>query len=338
MGLRFRTGNVSFSYRLTGLALAAVGAFAATLPARAAEESPWWDQQWTVRKKITIDTTSSGVPISEGVSSAPLLLRLLSTNFQFPSARDDGADIRLVAEDGKSVLSHHLERYDSLVAEAFVWVRVPEVKAGAQTTLWMYYGNLEPRGAAVLPKATYDDDTVLVYHFNEKGVPAVDSSGRGNVSLNVGMAVESAMIGGGLKLDGRSGLLIAPSDSLAWGSGPGMTWSAWIKPTELGPNAPIFSQREGANSLVIGLDAGVPYVELTDANGTKRSPTGEPLPTGAWRHLAVTATPSQVNLYVGGEPYVTLSSGLPAIRGQAVVGVEAGDPALPPTGFVGEAR
>ena len=164
------------------------------------------------------------------------------------------------ADDGKTVLPHHVERYDGLVSEAFIWVRVPEVKAGAQTTLWLYSGNPEPTraGAAPQPKATYDDDTVLVYHFNEKGVPAVDSSGRNNVSQNAGLAVDGSMIGGGLRLDGRSGLLIAPSDSLTWGGGAGLTWSAWIKLVELGADAVLFSRRDGGNAFVIGLNTECP--------------------------------------------------------------------------------
>ena len=47
-----------------------------------------------------------------------------------PSARDDGSDIRFVAGDDKTPLTFHIEKYDSLLGEAFVWVKVPDLKPG----------------------------------------------------------------------------------------------------------------------------------------------------------------------------------------------------------------
>jgi biopolymer transport protein ExbB len=50
-------------------------------------------------------------------------------NYQFLAAKEDGGDIRFVASDDKTLLPYHVERYDSLMNEAFVWVQVPDVKA-----------------------------------------------------------------------------------------------------------------------------------------------------------------------------------------------------------------
>jgi biopolymer transport protein ExbB len=133
----------------------------------------WWNGDWSIRKKITIDTSATGTVINQPIGSAAVLLRLHDGNFQFASAKDDGADIRFVAADDKTLLPYHIEKYDSLLNEAFVWVKIPEVAPGGKTILWLYYGN---NGNSVTrvdnSKATYDPETVLVYHFN--GEPPVD--------------------------------------------------------------------------------------------------------------------------------------------------------------------
>ena len=60
-----------------------------------------------------------------------MLLRLSDANFHFTSARDNGSDLRFIAADGKTVLPFQLESYDNVLNEAFVWVKLPEVKAAA---------------------------------------------------------------------------------------------------------------------------------------------------------------------------------------------------------------
>jgi hypothetical protein len=41
----------------------------------------WWNDDWTIRKKITLDTTGSA--ISDPVGTAAILIRLHDGNFQF---------------------------------------------------------------------------------------------------------------------------------------------------------------------------------------------------------------------------------------------------------------
>src|SRR5579871_1871454 len=105
------------------------------LPAHA-----WWKSEWTIRKKVTVDTSSTGVPVSGEIGDVPVLVRLHDGDFQFGSAKDDGSDIRFVAADDKTPLTFHIEKYDSLLGEAFVWVKVPTLKPGTATSLWLYYG------------------------------------------------------------------------------------------------------------------------------------------------------------------------------------------------------
>ncbi len=311
-------------------ALCALLAFVAT-PAQAKEEksaAPWWDKEWTVRKTITVDAGGAG--ISEPIGAATVLVRLHDGTFQFPLAKDDGSDIRFVAEDGKTLLPYHVERYDALLNEAFVWVKVPDVKPGAQTTFTLYYGSASAKAVSVNdPKGSFDADTVLVYHFAERSTPPADATANGNNADKAGVPAEGALIGSGLRLAGTAPISIPATASLAWTEGGAMTWSAWIKPGAPQGNAVIFSRRDGGSALVVGADAGTPFIEVSG----QRAAAGAPLAAGAWTHLAVVAEGARLTLFVNGEVAATLAAALPALSSPLLLG---GDSEAGAIGFSGE--
>ncbi len=298
----FRPGRLGLGFLLATLAL----------PLHAS----WWNSDWTLRKQITVDTTASGAPLKEDVAALPVLVRLSDGDFRFSAAQPDGSDLRFVAADDKTLLPYHIEKFDSLLNEAIVWVKVSGLKASAKTTFWLYYGNTSGKAAKVEDaKATYDENTALVYHFNEHGQPANDFTMGGNNALNAGAPSEGALIGPGLRLDG--GIVTLPATpALDWPARAPFTWSAWIKPGALQPNAEIFVRRGNGRGLAIGLDNGVPYVEV----GNRRSAAGAPLAAGGWHHLAVTSAGSRLTLYVDGEAYSSLAAETPALGGSAVIG------------------
>lgn len=284
----------------------------------AAIADSWWNDAWTIRKKITVDAGSSGVPISGPVGSAAALVRLHDGNFQFIAAKEDAGDLRFVAADGKTLLTHHIEKYDNLLNEAYVWVKIPDVKPGEQTIFWLYYGNTGADATKLEDsKGTYDSDTVLVYHFNERGQPAGDSSGNGNSADNAGVAVEGALIGSGIRLDGKTSVTVKETPSLGWSEGAALTWSAWIKSAALSPKAVLFKRTDGGNSFVIGVNDGVPYVEVAG----QRSAGGAPVAIDTWAHVAVVATGGQITLYLDGNAYgAPLAARLPALSTPLQIG------------------
>jgi biopolymer transport protein ExbB len=281
----------------------------------------WWNDDWSLRKKITIDASASGANITDPIGTTPVLIRLHVGNFRFAAAKDDGSDLRFVAGDDKTPLKHHIEKYDSLLGEALVWVVVPNAQAGAKTEIWLYSGN-KKAVATGDPKGTYDPDALLVYHFNERGTPSLDSSVWANNAQSVAQPADGAIIGSGLRLDGRTPLTLPASPSLAQTDNAPFTWSAWIKPAALQPNAALYSRRDAAasNGLVIGLDNGAPFVEVTNAGTVQRSGAGAPVAPGSWHHLAVVAGNGQIALYLDGAPYVSLSAALPALNTIALIG------------------
>ncbi len=310
---------------LSGLLLGLV-AVLTLLPSPA---KAWWNDEWQLRKKITIDTSASGANITDPIGTSPVLVRLHVGNFRFASAKDDGSDLRFVASDDKTPLKHHIEKFDSLLGEALVWVAVPTLPSGAKSDIWLYYGN-KKAVATSDPKGTYDPDTLLVYHFNERGTPSLDSSVWANNAQSVGQPAEGALIGTGLRLDGRTALTLPASSSLALADNSAFTWSAWIKPAALQPNAALYSRRDGASALVIGLDNGAPFVEVTNAGTAQRSGAGAPVAPNGWHHLAVVAGNGQVTLYLDGASYASLAAALPALNTVALIGGDTSAPSVPP--------
>jgi biopolymer transport protein ExbB len=291
--------------------------------------SAWWNDDWQLRKKITIDASASGANITDPIGTTPVLIRLHVGNFRFGSAKDDGSDLRFVASDDKTPLKHHIEKYDSLLGEALIWVAVPNLQAGAKSDIWLYYGD-KKAVATSDPKGTYDPETLLVYHFNERGTPALDSSVWGNNAQSVGQPADGALIGTGLRLDGRAPLTLPAAPSLALADNAALTWSAWIKPAALQPNAALYSRRDGANGLVIGLDNGAPFVEVTNAGAVQRSGAGAPVAPNGWHHIAVVASNGQIALFLDGAPYASLAAALPALNGIALIGGDTVSASAPP--------
>ena len=251
-----------------------------------------------MRKKITVDTTAKGAPISEPIGSAVVLSGCTRGTFSFDAAKEDISDIRFVAEDNKTLLTYHLERFDSTLQEAFLWVKLPDVKPSATTTFWLYYGNTGPKATNVSDaKATYDADTVLVYHFGERNAPPSDFTKNGNNAQAPGVPLEGALIGGGLRLLGTP-VTVPASESLAWKDGAAATISFWIKLAVLQPKGVVLSRREEGRGFVLGIDAGIPYVEVTDAAGTRRTAAGAPWRPAAWSHVAMVAEGGKITLLI----------------------------------------
>ncbi len=284
-----------------------------------AEESNWWNKEWTQRQKLTIATGSDAANLSEGVDGSAVLVRLHDGNFQFTAASPDGSDLRFVADDG-TVLPHHVESYDSLVNAAFVWVRVPKIAAGTQTTLNLYYGNANPGSVPPL-KTTDVYDGSLVYHFADRGSNPADATANGNNGIAPLAASDGALIASAARLLGGDPVTIIASPSLDWSGS--FTWSAWLKPSALQANAVVFSRGEGFR---LSLDQGVPVVET----GSQRSGPGQPVAPAVWTHVTVTVGDGKVSLYVNGEPYSQLQAAVTA-EGPLVLGGYADAPR-----FVGE--
>ena len=300
----------------------------------------WWDGDWSFRKKITVDAGPKGGALPETAGQIPLLVRLHDGNFKFTDAKDDGSDIRFIAGDDKTPLKFHIDTYDGLLGVALIWVQVPALPAGQSTDIYLYYGNANaPLGGD--PKATYDADTALVYHFGEKDAPPRDETANANNSASPVKSIDTGIIGRAIHLDGATPITLPTSPSLAVPANGQLTWSAWVKFDAAQPDAVVFAKRDGQNALVVGMAQGAPYVALTVNGMAQRASAQAAVSAAAWHYIAVTAS-DHLTLFVDGKPAGTVAAALPAMAGTTTIGADPGataDPAAPvgaTAGFVGD--
>jgi biopolymer transport protein ExbB len=289
----------------------------------------WWNEAWSTRTKFTVDTSDNGVPLPDAAGTATVVVRLHDGNFDFTSAKEDGSDIRFVDSDDKTMLASQIEKFDPVMNEGFVWVKIPDVKAGAARDIYLYSARNEKKKPAKgektdLPKTAYDSETITVYHFNEHGTPPGDSSGEGVRAETPGIPIEGSMIGGGIKLDGKKPISIPANPNAAVLEAAPYTWMCWVKPTVLAPESIIYSRKDGAAALRIGLDNGAPFLEITGPAGTQRSAPAAPLAAGTWKHLAMASDGTRTTLYVDGNAVANLPVAMPALNGPAFIGGEEG--------------
>jgi biopolymer transport protein ExbB len=285
-----------------------------------AEESkdPWWNKDWTQRQKLSLNASSMPGPAGEST----LLLRVSDASV-FTSAREDGGDLRLIAADGKTVLPHHLERYDPGFGEAFIWIKLPDVKPGADS-LFLYFGNPNAPAPGKSTEA-YGKDLAAVFHFSEVGSPPTDSTSNGNAAAAPATVADGSIIGTGIRLAPAASLTLNSAESLAWPANGNATVSFWLKPAAPQANAVILSRGEGNTAFRIILDQGIPIVESSGV----RSAAAAPMAPAAWNHIAITAEGASLKLFVNGESYSTAAAGLPATNASIVLGATA-------SGFAGD--
>ena len=284
----------------------------------AAAPENWWNPAWSQRQVITIDAGSTGAAIQENVSDVTALVRLFDGNFNFMAATADGKDLRFTTADGKTVLPHTIERYDNLINEAFVWVKLPEVTAGESTTIHLYYGSAETAGATA-PTDAFDDATVMFHHFGKMGATFEDSTRNANHAENPGVTSDGGIIGPGLRVLDVP-LVIPASETLDFTAGQELTITTWVRPAALQDNAVVFSKSDGTSTLRLLLNQGVPLVQVVTPAGTVSSAPGEAAPAATWSHLGLVAAGNTITLYLNGEPYGTLDAAIPAISGPLVLG------------------
>lgn len=301
------------------------------LPATA---QAWWQDDWHYRKQIAVDTTPQGAAINQALGRTALLVRLHTGNFTFDGVKEDGSDLRFVAADDKTVLNHQIESFDALMGMALIWVDVPNVEGGQRQDIWMYYGN-QKAPATGNGQLTFDPNYTALYHFDgATGTPAKDTTAYGNTAQSATGAAIDGVVGRALQFSGQP-LLLPASPSLQHNAGSAFTFSAWLRLDQASGEQLILARREGANSLLIGANQGVPFIEIDG----QRAVATQALNPGQWQHVALTAEGAKVTLYINGREGATLAQAMPAFNSVMAIGADLHEgPFQPFVGAIDELR
>jgi len=136
----------------------------------------WYDDNWENRKKITI---SLNTEISNNLNNFPVLVSVTDSDFT-KSSDSEGRDIFFTADDGTTLLSYEIERFNSSTGEIIAWVNIPTLLAASTTDIYMYYNG--PTQST--PSNMWDSNYKLIYHLNQISTGTlnefVDASDTGN--------------------------------------------------------------------------------------------------------------------------------------------------------------
>ena len=196
----------------------------------------WYDSAWTSRQKITIDSDHVDFSLSGDIVDFPYLVTLSAANDVFTTAQTDGDDILFTNSDGTTKLAHELDTYNSGGTSLAAWVRLPVLNSGADTIIYMYYGN--PNTASQQqPEQVWDEDFAGVWHLDEDGTASEYQDSTWNNNTGIGGLVSSSAAPE-QSTDSVSGYSqdFPNTDDLIdvgqWGvSGDELTISAWFKHT-----------------------------------------------------------------------------------------------------------
>ena len=268
----------------------------------AVQAMAWWDKDWQYRRKIVLDTTSTGANIKGNLDEVPVLLRLDTGNFSFDQTKNDGSDIRIIDGDDKLPLKFQREIYDPTDEIALFWVMVPRVMAESkQNFIYVYYGNKSAPDAQEAA-GVYDVNQALVYHCDEQeGKPRDETAYKNNPSDFSAAQGAPAVIGRGLTLNGSSDKIVVPrTPSLDFSKG--FTFSAWVRISQPQNKARLFSWEDANQSLIVGIDQTKIYASGSTGGKNVETAKTVDLPLKSWHLLAVTAEPSKLlTVYLDGK-------------------------------------
>ncbi len=271
----------------------------------------WWDKDWTQRTRITLNTSAQGLETKEAANAVAVAVRLHSGNFDFVSAKEDGADLRVVAGDDKTPLKFSVERFDSINELAVLWVQLPTLAPGSEkNNVYVYAGNTKaPADAANNNAASgFDAATLAAIHFSDKEALAVDHLGVLKTAAPI--AIEAnGLLAGSAALNGKA-ITWPANDKLKVEAGGALTLSVWIKPDAVAAGTLL---KWGA--LTLGLQGGklMARIDKTNLSGGDIKPL-------TWTQAALTVGAGKAVLYLNGREVARADAQLPALAGALQVG------------------
>jgi len=286
----------------------AVGCGFAVAPLQA---SAWWNKDWTQRTRVTLNTSAQGLETKEPATAVAVAVRLHSGNFDFVSAKEDGADLRVVAGDDKTPLKFSVERFDGINELAVLWVQVPTVTPGSEkNNLYVYAGNKKALADAADATNTggFDAATLAAVHFSDKEAHGADHQG---VLKTVAPITTEAngLLAGSAKLDGKP-ITWQANDKVKADADGAVTVSLWIKPDAAANGTLVKWGR-----LALTLQAGKLAARID-----KATLAGGEVKPATWTQAALTVGAGKAVLYVNGVEAARGDAVLPALSGPLQVG------------------
>jgi hypothetical protein len=266
---------------------------------------------WRFSTTIMLNTSASGAAATIAVTNFPILVRLTKDNFNFSLSQGSGADLRF-GKRGGAFFSFEIERFDSALQTAEVWVKVDTVHGNDSVQNFiMYYGNSAAPGGSD-GRNVFDTAEGFqgVWHMNENpagGANAIkDRTANGHDGTPSGSMgggdVVRGMIGNALNFNGQNASISAGILNVS----KSYTLSCWVNSNDLS-SARRFIWKEFSYTLWYdAIGAGIRVEHFTNA-GIWRGIYQDggnlwPLTAGTWYYLVGTYDGNKIRYYLNGEP------------------------------------
>ena len=146
---------------------------------------------WGYRQKITISPTVSDADLTD----FPYMVKIDdAANPLFANALANGDDIVFTASDGKTKLSHEIEKYDSSAGneELVAWVKIPDLSSSDPTEIYMVYGNAAASNQEEA-EDVWSNGYEAVYHLHDDFDDSLTNHDGSNTdSFNMGGQIADA--------------------------------------------------------------------------------------------------------------------------------------------------
>lgn len=198
----------------------------------------WWNTNWHFRKPVTIDHTK----VDAALDDFPVLISLTDSNLA-SKAQADGDDI-VFTDASRNKLNCEIEFFNGVSGQLVAWVQA-DLSSTADTTLYMYYGNLDATNQQNA-EATWNSNYVLAQHLEEASGKVTDSTSNHNNGDYYGSTQGvTGKIGKADEFDGVNDYIAIPhSASLNLGTND-FTISVWVKYPSTSPNSDSDILRKG---------------------------------------------------------------------------------------------
>lgn len=169
----------------------------------------WWNERWTRRRRIDLDTSG----ITASFTDFPVMIPLDPTVIARDDVQPDGEDLRFIDTDQLTALDHDIELFDR-DNPSTIWVRIPSIPANTPNiSFYLYYGNENASDGQNTRNVWRDYDAV--WHLKETAtgtsVQIFDSTAGANGAIPHGnfpaSATRTAVVGNGLRFDGNDDYL-----------------------------------------------------------------------------------------------------------------------------------
>ena len=226
------------------------------------EQPYYWLTDWEKRAQLTIDHND----IDGALSNFPVLIYLSASSgingddvtFIFDELGANRKKIAITTSDGLTQCYVEIEKWDSVNKQAWLWVKVPNISATADTVLYIYYDNSQPDNTDYVgdPNSTpaenvWDSNYVFVSHMQDDPDTSHirDSTSNDNDGTKTG-ANDPIEVAG--KIGDAQDFDAADSERIDIGYDPSLdmttkfTLEAWINPEDpagIGPFPALISRR-----------------------------------------------------------------------------------------------